>query len=108
MQVDLRVLCELLVLSRTTLKSPEIILILLTCPLLQENAMKEVLELAVVIAELRERSLTLLGTRRKQKDKLTSPNVGCSFNSFHKTYSTSVLKMEVELVGYGIQCSFED
>lgn len=95
-QVNLRILCELLVRSRTTLKSPEIILILLTCPLLQENAMKEVLELAVVIAELSERSLTLLGTQRKQKDKLTSRNVGCSFSSFPKTYSTSFLKMEVE------------
>lgn len=69
-QVNLRILCELLVRSRTTLKSPEIILILLTCPLLQENAMKEVLQLAVVIAELSERNLKLLGTQQKQKDQL--------------------------------------
>lgn len=108
MQVNLRILCELLVRSRSALKSPEIILILLTCPLLQENAMKEVLELAVVIAELSERTLTLLGTQRRQKDELTSRNVGCSFSSFHKTCSASVLKMEVELIGYGIQCRSEE
>lgn len=65
MQVNLIVLHELLVRSRTTLKSPEIILILLTCPLLQENAMKEVLELAVVIAELNDGTLKLLSTQRK-------------------------------------------
>lgn len=62
-QANLRILYELLVRSRTTLKSPEIILILLTCPLLQENAMMEVLQLAVVIAELSERTLKLLGTQ---------------------------------------------
>lgn len=107
-QVNLTILCDLLLRSRTTLKSPEIILILLTCPLLQENAMKQVLELAFVIAELSKRTLKLLGTQRKQKDKLTSRNVGSSFSSFHKTCSTSVLKMEVDLIGYGIQRSFED
>ncbi|XP_044059535.1 probable E3 ubiquitin-protein ligase HERC6 isoform X2 [Siniperca chuatsi] len=56
--VHLNVLMDLLVLSRTALKSPEILLILLTCPLLQEdsNVMNIVLPLAIVIAEMNEKN----------------------------------------------------
>lgn len=54
MQVNLNTLIDLLVASMNELKSPEIILILLTLPLLQEDSsvMKGVLPLAVIIGEL--------------------------------------------------------
>lgn len=67
MQINLQVLTDLLVASSTTLKSPEILLILLTCPLLQEdsNVMTKALLLAVVIAKLNERSLTTLSKQQQ-------------------------------------------
>lgn len=67
MQVNLQVLTDLLVASRTNLKSPEILLILLTCPLLQEdsNVMTNALPLAVVIADLNEKSLTTLSKQQQ-------------------------------------------
>lgn len=60
MQVNLVPLCDLL--SRTALKSPEIILILLTCPLLQEdsNVMNTVLFVAITIAEMSDKTLETL------------------------------------------------
>lgn len=60
MQVNLVPLCDLL--SRTALKSPEIILILLTCPLLQEdsNVMNTVLSVAITIAEMSDKTLETL------------------------------------------------
>lgn len=62
MQVNLVPLCALLYLSRTALKSPEIILILLTCPLLQEdsNVMNTVLSVAITIAEMSDKTLETL------------------------------------------------
>lgn len=62
MQVNLVPLCDLLYLSRTALKSPEIILILLTCPLLQEdsNVMNTVLSVAITIAEMSDKTLETL------------------------------------------------
>lgn len=67
MQVNLQVLTDLLVASGTNLKSPEILLILLTCPLLQEdsNVMTNALPLAVVIADLNEKSLTTLSKQQQ-------------------------------------------
>lgn len=67
MQINLQVLTDLLVASSTTLKSPEILLILLTCPLLQEdsNVMTKALLLAVVIAKLNEKSLTTLSKQQQ-------------------------------------------
>lgn len=60
MQVNLVPLCDLL--SRTALKSPEIILILLTCPLLQEdsNVMNTVLSVAITIAKMSDKTLETL------------------------------------------------
>ncbi|XP_072248664.1 probable E3 ubiquitin-protein ligase HERC4 isoform X2 [Leuresthes tenuis] len=60
--VNLELLLELLVASRTALKSPEILLILLTCPLLREDShvMKNVLPLAIVISHLSEKTLATL------------------------------------------------
>ncbi|XP_036006079.1 probable E3 ubiquitin-protein ligase HERC6 isoform X1 [Fundulus heteroclitus] len=60
--VNLQVLVDLLIASMRPLKSPEIILILLTCPLLQEdsNVMNVALNLAVVIRELSEKTLETL------------------------------------------------
>ncbi|XP_034721634.1 probable E3 ubiquitin-protein ligase HERC6 isoform X2 [Etheostoma cragini] len=57
--VHLEDLTQLLFASRVFLKSPEVLLILLTCPLLQEesNVMNVVLPLAVVIADQNERTL---------------------------------------------------
>ncbi|XP_031153119.1 E3 ISG15--protein ligase HERC5-like isoform X1 [Sander lucioperca] len=57
--VNLKVLIELLYASKTALKSPEVLLILLTCPLLQEesNVMNVVLPLAVIIADQNEKTL---------------------------------------------------
>ncbi|KAM4627528.1 putative E3 ubiquitin-protein ligase HERC4 [Polymixia lowei] len=48
--------------SRSVLKSPEIFVILLTCPLLQEdnNVMNVVLHLAIIIHELNEKTLATL------------------------------------------------
>lgn len=62
MQVNLVPLCDLLYRSRTALKSPEIILILLTCPLLQEdsNVMNAVLSVAITIAEMSDKTLETL------------------------------------------------
>ncbi|KAM7413228.1 hypothetical protein PAMA_020550 [Pampus argenteus] len=56
--VNLNYLIELLGASMKDLKSPEIILILLTCPLLQEDSyvMKVALPLAVIIGEMSEKS----------------------------------------------------
>lgn len=63
LQVKLHFLLDKLVSSRTTLKSPDIILILLTCPLLQEeeNIENHVLKLALVISGLDPRCQTALG-----------------------------------------------
>ncbi|XP_070826622.1 probable E3 ubiquitin-protein ligase HERC6 [Chaetodon trifascialis] len=60
--VNLKVLINLLMVSRTALKSPEVLLILLNCPLLQEDShvMEGVLRLAFVITCLSERTLTTL------------------------------------------------
>ncbi|XP_030261753.1 probable E3 ubiquitin-protein ligase HERC6 [Sparus aurata] len=60
--INLKALIELLVVSTPSLKSPEIILILLTCPLLQEDShvMNDVLGLAIVIADMNERNRTTL------------------------------------------------
>nr|XP_046244794.1 probable E3 ubiquitin-protein ligase HERC6 isoform X2 [Scatophagus argus] len=60
--VNLQVLIDLLVASTTALKSPEIFLILLTCPLLQEDThvMNVVLPLAIVISDLNEKNRTAL------------------------------------------------
>lgn len=65
MQVNLQLLLELLIASRLPLKSPEILLILLTCPLLQEdsNVMNGALPLAVVIADLSEKTLETLSKK---------------------------------------------
>ncbi|KAM9853066.1 putative E3 ubiquitin-protein ligase HERC6 isoform 2-T2 [Aulostomus maculatus] len=60
--VNLNPLIEVLVDSQTALKSPEILLILPLCPLLQEdaNVMNVSLSLAVVIGELSQRTLNTL------------------------------------------------
>ncbi|XP_061576509.1 probable E3 ubiquitin-protein ligase HERC6 [Cololabis saira] len=60
--VNLGHLIQLLVASAKALTSPEIILILLTCPLLQEdsNVMNGVMSLVVVINQLREKTLEML------------------------------------------------
>ncbi|MEQ2212861.1 hypothetical protein XENOCAPTIV_006059 [Xenoophorus captivus] len=62
--VNLKGLLDLLIVSRCHIKSPEILLILLTCPLLQEdsNVMNGALRLAVVIGDLSEKTLTTLRT----------------------------------------------
>ncbi|XP_077961151.1 putative E3 ubiquitin-protein ligase HERC6 [Gasterosteus aculeatus] len=63
--VQFNYLLELLFASRTALKSPEILLVLLTCPLFQEDSsvMTVVLPLAIIIADLQEKTLEIL--RRK-------------------------------------------
>ncbi|XP_038548608.1 probable E3 ubiquitin-protein ligase HERC6 isoform X2 [Micropterus salmoides] len=60
--VNLTVLIDLLDASRSSLKSPEVFLILLMCPLLQEdsNVMNIVLPLAVLIADLNEKNRATL------------------------------------------------
>ncbi|KAM3615329.1 uncharacterized protein V6R79_000330 [Siganus canaliculatus] len=60
--VNLKLLTDLLVASCSALKSPEILLILLTCPLLQEDAhvMNGALVLAIIISELNEKVLKTL------------------------------------------------
>ncbi|CAG6004363.1 unnamed protein product [Menidia menidia] len=60
--VDLDLLLELLLASRQALKSPEILLVLLSWPLLREDTfvMKGVLPLAVIVADLSERTLATL------------------------------------------------
>ncbi|XP_043975030.1 probable E3 ubiquitin-protein ligase HERC6 isoform X1 [Gambusia affinis] len=60
--VNLQILTELLIASRRPLKSPEILLILLTCPLVQEDSsiMNVALPLAVVIEDLSEKTLETL------------------------------------------------
>ncbi|MEQ2240750.1 hypothetical protein ILYODFUR_018336 [Ilyodon furcidens] len=60
--VNLNGLLHLLIVSKHHIKSPEILLILLTCPLLQEdsNVMNGALHLAVVIGDLSEKTLTTL------------------------------------------------
>ncbi|XP_068612902.1 probable E3 ubiquitin-protein ligase HERC6 [Brachionichthys hirsutus] len=60
--INLENLMELLGASRKVLKSPEILLLLLTCPVFQEDVgvMTTVLPLAKVIADLNERSLKTL------------------------------------------------
>lgn len=60
--VNLRLLMELLCVSSTSLKSPEILLILMTCPLLQEdsNVINVVLPLAIMISDLSEKTLATL------------------------------------------------
>lgn len=61
-QINLKALFDMLVASTPSLKSPEIILILLTCPLLQEDShvMNNVLGLAIVITDMNERNRTTL------------------------------------------------
>lgn len=68
MQVNFRVLIDLLCASSTAIKSPEIFLILLTCPLLQEDcaAITEVLPLAIIIADLPEKTLETLSKQLQQ------------------------------------------
>ncbi|XP_026171578.1 probable E3 ubiquitin-protein ligase HERC6 isoform X2 [Mastacembelus armatus] len=60
--VNLNVLVDLLYDSKTVLKSPEVLLILLTCPLLQEDSsvMSSVLALAIIIENLNEKTLKTL------------------------------------------------
>ncbi|XP_031717112.1 probable E3 ubiquitin-protein ligase HERC6 [Anarrhichthys ocellatus] len=60
--VNLKRLIDVLLASTTALKSPEILLILLTCPLFQEetNVMTGALMLAVIIGELPEKTLATL------------------------------------------------
>ncbi|XP_027135920.1 probable E3 ubiquitin-protein ligase HERC6 isoform X1 [Larimichthys crocea] len=60
--IILKVLIDLLAASRTFLKSPEILLILLTCPLLQEDSsvIKDVLPLAYIITDMNEKNRTML------------------------------------------------
>ncbi|XP_039986682.1 probable E3 ubiquitin-protein ligase HERC6 [Xiphias gladius] len=60
--VNIKILMDLLYDSMTVLKSPEILLILLTCPLLQEdsNVMNGVLPLAVIIGNLNNKPLASL------------------------------------------------
>lgn len=60
--VNVDLLCNLLFLSRTALKSPEILLVLLTCPLLQDdsNVMNGVVPVAITLAELPEKTLEIL------------------------------------------------
>ncbi|KAM4627974.1 putative E3 ubiquitin-protein ligase HERC4 isoform 2-T2 [Polymixia lowei] len=60
--VKLGILMNHLFISRSVLKSPEIFVILLTCPLLQEdnNVMNVVLPLALIIHELNEKTLATL------------------------------------------------
>ncbi|XP_034405047.1 probable E3 ubiquitin-protein ligase HERC6 [Cyclopterus lumpus] len=63
--VNLTNLIDLLCASTTALKSPEILLILLTCPHLQEeaHAMYGVLPLAIIIAKLHDKTLETLRRR---------------------------------------------
>ncbi|XP_068565986.1 probable E3 ubiquitin-protein ligase HERC4 [Cebidichthys violaceus] len=63
--VNLKRLIEVLFASRTVLKSPEILLILLTCPLFQEetNVMNGALLLAVIVGDLHEKTLETLRRR---------------------------------------------
>lgn len=65
MQVNLELLIELLIVSRRPLKSPEILLILLTCPLVQEdsNIMNVALPLAIIIEHLSEKTLETLSKK---------------------------------------------
>lgn len=65
---------DLLVASMTSLKSPEILLILLSCPLLQEdsNVMNIALPLALIIGHLNEKALDLLS--KQLKKTCFSPN----------------------------------
>lgn len=60
--IKFQLLTDLLVTSRLDLKSPEIILILLSCPLLQEDSsvMNVVLPLAYLIAGLNEKNISTL------------------------------------------------
>ncbi|XP_037631297.1 probable E3 ubiquitin-protein ligase HERC6 [Sebastes umbrosus] len=60
--VNLNHLIDWLFASRIALKSPEIFLILLTCPLLQEdsNVISRVMPLAIIIADLKEKTLETL------------------------------------------------
>ncbi|XP_011616449.2 probable E3 ubiquitin-protein ligase HERC6 isoform X2 [Takifugu rubripes] len=62
--VNLDLLIDTLVFSRTALNSPDVLLILLTCPLLQEEAsiMNHVLRLALVISDLKKTCLNALET----------------------------------------------
>lgn len=62
LQIKFQLLTDLLVTSRLDLKSPEIILILLSCPLLQEDSsvMNVVLPLAYLIAGLNEKNISTL------------------------------------------------
>ncbi|XP_078023256.1 putative E3 ubiquitin-protein ligase HERC6 isoform X1 [Epinephelus lanceolatus] len=62
--VNLTPLIGLLLASKDALKSPEILPILLTCPLLQEEShvMTDVLGLAIIIADLHEKTLKTLKT----------------------------------------------
>lgn len=88
-QVNLDLLIGLLLESRTVLKSPEILLILLTCPLLQEdtNVMNGSLLLAIVIAHLPERTLETLSKQIQQipltfaRTTADSRTVQCDFVS---------------------------
>lgn len=67
MQVNLDLVCTHLCESRTALKSPEIILVLLTCPLLQEdsNVMNAVLFVSIIIADISEKTLETLSKQLK-------------------------------------------
>ncbi len=65
-QINLTGLINLLVASRTALKSPEVLLVLLMCPLVQENVMNNVLSLAYTITEMNESRQTTLGKQLTQ------------------------------------------
>ncbi|XP_034025289.1 probable E3 ubiquitin-protein ligase HERC6 isoform X2 [Thalassophryne amazonica] len=60
--INLDLLVNLLTVSSPFLRSPEVLLILLTCPLLQEDCsvMRVVVPLAIVIADLKEKALDAL------------------------------------------------
>lgn len=79
LQSNLCLLCDTLVLSRTALTSPEVILILLMCPLFQEGAclLGQVMGIALVISDLKEDSLTALSKH-------------ASFFSTHKSNTDSL------------------
>lgn len=63
LQMNIARLIDSLIVLRGVLRSPEILLVLLMCPLLQEDSsvMKEVLSLALAITHLNETCLNTLG-----------------------------------------------
>lgn len=75
LQANISLLLNTLASSSTALNSPEVILILLTCPLLQEEAcISHVIRIALVISDLKEKCLTALSKQ----------------SSFFFTYKTTI------------------